>query len=68
MPSPAPTDRFSAREIAEAAGVNKALLYYYFRDKEAIYGAVLDAFFERLLDLYNGPWAGDISRVYEMAY
>ena len=28
--------------IAAAAGVNKALLYYYFRDKEALYGAVLD--------------------------
>jgi TetR/AcrR family transcriptional regulator len=36
--------------IAEAAGVNKALLYYYFHDKESLYGAVLDAFFERLLD------------------
>jgi len=36
--------------IAEAAGVNKALLYYYFRDKESLYGAVLDRFFEPLLD------------------
>jgi TetR/AcrR family transcriptional regulator len=36
--------------IAEAAGVNKALLYYYFQDKESLYGAVLDLFFERLLD------------------
>jgi TetR/AcrR family transcriptional regulator len=35
--------------IAAAAGVNKALLYYYFRDKEALYGAVLDEFFVRLL-------------------
>ena len=36
--------------IAEAAGVNKALLYYYFQDKESLYGAVLDLFFARLLD------------------
>ena len=36
--------------IAEAAGVNKALLYYYFHDKETLYGAVLDGFFERLLE------------------
>ena len=36
--------------IAEAAGVNKALLYYYFHDKESLYGAVLDGFFERLLE------------------
>lgn len=32
--------------IARAARVNKALLYYYFKDKETLYGAVLDnAFF-----------------------
>ena len=28
--------------IARAARVNKALLYYYFKDKETLYGAVLD--------------------------
>lgn len=31
--------------IARAAGVNKALLYYYFKDKEALYQAVLDEVF-----------------------
>jgi TetR/AcrR family transcriptional regulator len=31
--------------IARAARVNKALLYYYFEDKEALYGAVLDQVF-----------------------
>jgi len=36
--------------IAEAAGVNKALLYYYFQDKETLYGGILDRFFERLVD------------------
>ncbi len=36
--------------IAEAAGVNKALLYYYFSDKETLYGAILDRFFEKLTE------------------
>jgi TetR/AcrR family transcriptional regulator len=31
--------------IARAARVNKALLYYYFKDKETLYGAVLDQVF-----------------------
>jgi TetR/AcrR family transcriptional regulator len=34
--------------IAQAAHVNKALLYYYFKDKEAIYQAVLDEVFSGL--------------------
>lgn len=36
--------------IAQAARVNKALLYYYFKDKEAIYEAVLDHVFSGLRD------------------
>jgi TetR/AcrR family transcriptional regulator len=35
-------------EIARAAGVNKALLYYYFKDKEALFGAVMDQVFSAL--------------------
>jgi TetR/AcrR family transcriptional regulator len=34
--------------IAAAAGVNKALLHYYFRDKERLYGAALDHVFATL--------------------
>src|ERR1700693_2200692 len=35
--------------IAEAAGVNKALLYYYFKDKESLYSAALEAVFSGLV-------------------
>src|SRR6201987_3627438 len=34
--------------IAHEAHVNKALLYYYFKDKETLYGAVLDNAFSGL--------------------
>ena len=34
--------------IAREARVNKALLYYYFKDKETLYGAVLDKVFSGL--------------------
>lgn len=52
----AATSEFSANglagarteRIAEAAGVNKALLYYYFRSKEALYSASLEAVAARL--------------------
>jgi TetR/AcrR family transcriptional regulator len=36
--------------IAEAAGVNKALLYYYFKDKESLYSASLQAVFSGLVN------------------
>src|SRR5580658_4146805 len=35
--------------IAEAAGVNKALLYYYFQGKEALYDAALEAVAQRIV-------------------
>jgi TetR/AcrR family transcriptional regulator len=36
--------------IARAAKVNKALLYYYFKDKDALFGAVMDHVFSELTD------------------
>jgi TetR/AcrR family transcriptional regulator len=45
--------------IAQAAGVNKALLYYYFGDKEALYKATLEAVFSGLVghlhEILQGP-------------
>jgi len=45
--------------IAEAAGVNKALLYYYFHDKETLYGATLENFFaplhQRVMEVCDRP-------------
>ncbi len=35
--------------IAQAAKVNKALLYYYFKDKDGLFGATLEYAFERIL-------------------
>lgn len=36
-------------QIAGAAGVNKALLYYYFQGKDALYAAALEAVAERVV-------------------
>jgi len=46
--------------IARAAHVNKALLYYYFRDKEALYSAVLDQVFTGLNQSVLGVFARDL--------
>jgi AcrR family transcriptional regulator len=47
----------SVHEITDAAGVNRALLYYYFEDKHSLYAAVIDegvAEFNRMLDVAFG--------------
>ena len=38
----------SMRQIAEALGVSKAALYYYFRDKEELLLAILDSFLDEM--------------------
>ena len=37
-------------QIAEKAGVNKALLFYYYRSKEKLYAAVLERVMKKVLD------------------
>jgi len=47
--------------IARSAGVNKALLYYYFKDKETLYSAVLDEAFAGLKKTVFGVLDGDLA-------
>src|SRR5437588_316888 len=44
--------------IARSAGVNKALLYYYFKDKQTLYGAAMDHAFRQLSPDENGDRLG----------
>lgn len=46
--------------IARSAHVNKALLYYYFRDKDALYGAVLDQVFGGLTNTVLAALSQDL--------
>ena len=41
-------DAASTREIAETSGVNKALIHYHFKSKEALFVAVLDRYYQQL--------------------
>jgi TetR/AcrR family transcriptional regulator len=55
--------------IAREAHVNKALLYYYFKDKETLYGAVLDSAFAGLKTTVFRVLDGDLPpREKMMAY
>jgi len=41
-------DATTTREIAAASGVNKALIHYHFKSKDALLEAVLDRYYDRL--------------------
>jgi TetR/AcrR family transcriptional regulator len=53
----------STREIVEAAGVTKPMLYYYFQSKEGLLGAAighfLDEFYSRLREVVAEPLSAE---------
>lgn len=50
-----PYDEVRIEEIAERAGVSRALMYHYFPDKRAFFTAVVRAEGERLFEATNAP-------------
>lgn len=56
-----PYDDVRIDEIAEKAGVSRALMYHYFPDKRAFFAAVLRAESERLFEATNTPPSPDLS-------
>jgi len=53
--------RTTIMQIGKAAGVNSALLYYYFGDKERLYHAVLERLVSRLISRTLGGLGTDVS-------
>ncbi|MCI0515683.1 TetR/AcrR family transcriptional regulator [candidate division KSB1 bacterium] len=44
------------QEIADQAGVNKAMIYYYFHSKDALFETIIREAFEQLFQLFGGIW------------
>ena len=55
------------REIAERAGVNKQLLYYYVGSKDDLYRAALEAVYAEIRELERGLNLGDLPPLEAMA-
>jgi AcrR family transcriptional regulator len=56
-----PYDEVRIDEIAERAGVSRALMYHYFPDKRAFFAAVVRAEGERLFEATNTPPLSDLT-------
>ena len=52
----------TTREVAEKAGVVNSLIFYYFRNKRALYEAVFQGFFDQLEDLIQQNLSLDLDR------
>jgi TetR/AcrR family transcriptional regulator len=53
--------RTTIKQIGNAAGVNSALMYYYFGDKERLYHSVLERLVSRLVSRTMGGLGADTS-------
>jgi TetR/AcrR family transcriptional regulator len=55
-------DRISVRDIAEAADVNKALVFYHFNSKDELFETVLLKYFDDHYQALKGAWSmeGDV--------
>jgi AcrR family transcriptional regulator len=56
-----PYDEVRIDEIAERAGVSRALMYHYFPDKRAFFAAVVKAQGDRLFEATNTPPMPDLT-------
>jgi len=52
-------DATTTREIAELSGVNKALIHYHFKSKEALLEHLLDAYYEDLTNTLRNCLSAD---------
>lgn len=48
-------DGASVREVASAAKVNNAMIYYHFKDKDHLYHSVLSDSFSAMTDIWSDP-------------
>ncbi len=56
------------QDIADRAGINKALLHYYFRSKEKLFDAVFDNLSETLLHKFASIFSEDMTFEKKLAY
>jgi AcrR family transcriptional regulator len=53
----------TTREVAEKAGIASSLIFYYFKNKMALYEAVFQNFFDQLEDLIQQNLSLDLDRL-----
>jgi len=53
----------TTREVAEKAGIASSLIFYYFKNKMALYEAVFQSFFDQLEDLLQKNLSLDLDRL-----